>query len=611
MYWALASDLWAISTNATHIGGKSLLSASPQFAFSNTSSASLLAQNLTLPMPLLPGLVQLASALGPFGAIDTHLLAPPRLLLDLLNDILSAVTMQLVSNELAQAEFLSIPSKPSVCEVPPFLLSDPAIMLLGGNLMCGDDLPPEPAIGLYSGFGAFSVCNANFFELMQLSTKEQIFAFAAFLATTAIEPEDYQGICDLDKCSGVACAAQFRDVVGWLEQYPIVTPRDLVSSVVQSILQLNLETTQYFYATNDTPHVQLYRVPLLTPSERLWGFYGWCFLYEWATGAREAVIFTGDAGTITSLSQRTPPLKISPDPGEVPVSFASFCQGCILYVTGLLIAVAGLVTIYSLSLRGRIEAFNLFELSRIVGHVWAGRLVLLLRSLTAIWILNTAPLLLTQVGAATVMTSTSLTWYKTILAASEVSWLVYALNDLFSVMTQQYTATYAPKSAFLTWFVATLWSFVSPVAARAQLHRDCSFVDMDAGIFCSSAMISIGSTRGSIALVAMALACILLTYALDRLRFPQLPPVQVHSLLLNAQSLYLFDWTDWAIEGEYFLDKASALMAGVLSIAYNDNLYIFDIKTWRYMTLPVPVVSHALDPSTRARLQSALPLGRI
>ncbi|EQC25011.1 hypothetical protein SDRG_17103 [Saprolegnia diclina VS20] len=611
MYWAFARDLWAIATNATYIGGKSLLSSSPEFAFANSSSTLLLAQNLTLPTPLRPGLVLLASTLGPFGAIDIHLVAAPRLLVDLLNTVLNVIATQLVSNELAQAHFLSLPSKPSVCEVLPFLLSDPSIMLVGGNLMCGDDLPPEPSIGLYSGFGAFSVCNANFFELMQLSTKEQLFAFAAFLTTTVVEPADYEGICALDLCSGAACGAQFRDVVTWLETFSIPVPQGLVPSVVQSVRELQIETTQYFYFTNDTSHVQLYHVPLLAPSERLWGFYGWCFLYEWATGAREAVQFTGDAGTITSLSQWTPLLTMSPDPGEVPVSFASFCQGCILYVTTLLIAVAGLETIYSLGQRGRIEAWNLFELSRIVGHVWAGRLVLLLRSLTAIWILNTAPLLLTKVGAATLITSPSLTWYKTILAASEVSWLVYALNDLFSVVTRQYTATYAPKSAFLTWFLAILWSFASPVPARAQLQRDCSYVDMDSGLLCSSAGICIGSTSGSIAVVVMTMWCILLTYLVDRLRFPRLPPVQVHSLLLNAQSLYLFDLADWAVDGEYFLDKASALMAGILSIEYKDNLYIFDIKTWRYMTLPVPVVPHALDPSTVARLQSALPLGRI
>ncbi|EQC29836.1 hypothetical protein SDRG_12383 [Saprolegnia diclina VS20] len=70
MYWSFASDLWAIATNTTFVGGRSLLRASARFAFANVTSAMLLTQNLTLPSPLPAGLTLLASTIGPFGSVD-------------------------------------------------------------------------------------------------------------------------------------------------------------------------------------------------------------------------------------------------------------------------------------------------------------------------------------------------------------------------------------------------------------------------------------------------------------------------------------------------------------------------------------------------------------
>ncbi|OQS05484.1 hypothetical protein THRCLA_02393 [Thraustotheca clavata] len=70
MYWPFASDLWAIATNNTLIGGKSLISTSSNFAFNNVSTQNLLIQILTLISPLNAGLTVLESTISPFGVID-------------------------------------------------------------------------------------------------------------------------------------------------------------------------------------------------------------------------------------------------------------------------------------------------------------------------------------------------------------------------------------------------------------------------------------------------------------------------------------------------------------------------------------------------------------
>ncbi|CAK4314482.1 unnamed protein product, partial [Aphanomyces euteiches] len=80
MYWSFASDLWAVSTNTTAIGGCHLIRQSPSFAFANTSLADVMGQNGSLPWPLGRGLSLVEAELGPFGAIDMKRVACPSVL---------------------------------------------------------------------------------------------------------------------------------------------------------------------------------------------------------------------------------------------------------------------------------------------------------------------------------------------------------------------------------------------------------------------------------------------------------------------------------------------------------------------------------------------------
>ncbi|OQR90296.1 hypothetical protein THRCLA_09378 [Thraustotheca clavata] len=616
MYWTFASDLWGVSTNVTWIGGKSLLVDSPLFAFANVSSEVLLYQNLTLIQPLNAGLLVLRSTLGPFGCIDMKFLSPPTELSNLYAQVLAAVNGMLLSNISTQVDYFKIPRKPRVCEIPPYLLSDPNIQPNGGNIMCGNDVPYETAsYGLLSGFGSTNVCFAEFLEKILAPTIEVLFAVIGFNLTHGpIMNGDFDGICGLDMCAGATCASGFNTTHAFLQRHinSFTSLQSLFLAAELQIQQLNIQTIQYYTLLNDTTTTFLYHINILEPTERLWTFYGWCLSFEWANGVREVVQFIGDEGSMTSITYQTPPISMTPDPTEIPVSFASAFLGCTFYITWILICIAGLVTMYSIAHRGHIEGMNLFELNRIVGHVWAGRTFLVIRSITAIWILNTAPLNLVQVGQATHLTSPQLPWYQTILAASEVTWLVYALNDMFSFVTQQYTTYYAYKSSLSTWCVISAWSLLSPLTYSAALHRECSYVDMDFGLVCVSGSIEVGRTRGVLGVMGVATLCVIASYLVERLCFAPKSPLEVRSLLLNSQCIYMLNLGSWHFNNEYFLDKTSAVMAGLISFEYKGELYILDIKSWRMIIVPVArIESHIVSAEALRRFHWSIPLHRI
>ncbi|KDO30840.1 hypothetical protein SPRG_04741 [Saprolegnia parasitica CBS 223.65] len=611
MYWAFASDLWAIATNTSLIGGYSLLASSPRFAFTNASSQDVLFQNLTLLQPLTPGLIVLQATIGPFGAVDMHYISCPLAGLQLYNNFHQALNTLLVTDALAQTSYFALPAKPRVCSLPPFLNNDLSLMANGGNLMCGNDVPQEPAFyGRLSNFGASSACHALFLDTMVPSRAELIFAFLSLRASTGIVP-DASALCAIDPCSGLSplCPIGFTRTMRFLADYAATFDAlQAVATEAHDVLYaLNIQTIQYYTATFDDADTLLYQINLLEPNEPLWAFYGWCHVFEWLDGRREVVLFQGDAGAIASISSGAMLIRGSPDPNEIPVSFATFLLGCTIYMTGLLISIAGLVTLYSVGQRGHLEGNNLYEINRIVGHVWAGRSFLLLRSITAIWMLNTSPLRLQQVGQVTLMRSPPLPWYQTILAAGESTWLVYALNDLGSCVTLEYTTTYAYKSSLLTYAVVSIWTLVAPVSYTAALDRSCTYVDMDAGLVCTSAAIHIGSPRGVLSVVFIACACVALCYRLERTLQPHLARRNVHSLVLNSQSLYMLDWSHWTYHGDVYLDKTSAVLAGLLSVEYDDTLYILDIKTWRVIAVP----TNLTKPITLQRFARAIPISHL
>ncbi|OQS06776.1 hypothetical protein THRCLA_01194 [Thraustotheca clavata] len=615
MYWTFASDLWAIATNLTLAGDKSLIRSSSTFAFSNETSYNLLLQNLTLIAPLTAGLTSLSNYAGPFGSVDLVYVPCSNDLLQFYAQLLSSFSELLIDNHEYQIQYNELPEWPFMLPTPSYLLETIGAVVVGGNIMCGNDVPPYAAIyGLFRGYGMTNVCHAVFGENLKPMKIELLFAFVGLTSNYLVAPHsstdsDINAICTLD-VTGTNCIETFGLLLDFVRQHNETSFAHLspLAHSVQESVQTTLNITFVQYASVNNSPAFLYAINLLAPNDMAWNYYGWCYLFEWVTGLREVVAFQGDNGTVTAISARQDPLMFTPDPSDIPVTFSYLCQGCNLYVSWVLICIAGTIAMLILFSPSRdVEGLNLFSLNRIIGHVWAGRTFLIVRSITAMWMLNTSPLdlELEPSGVVTHLTSPQLTWYMTILAASETSWLVYVLNDIFSCITQQYTVLYAGHSSHGTSVVVSIWTFLVPQHYTATVSRTCSYVDMDFEIVCTSGSVALGDPKRLAVLCAIALLNICFWFGLEKWRHPHLPKVPLKTLLLSAQSFYLMHWHGRQSDGDYYLDTTSAIMAGILAVEYNDQRYIFDIKSWRVMSLPAPKKT---STNRECKVQQAIPL---
>ncbi|OQR95139.1 hypothetical protein ACHHYP_00371 [Achlya hypogyna] len=610
MYWGLASDLWAIGSNATSVVGRSLVRESPAFAFANTTPLALLLENCTLVAPLARGLVVLEAAVGPFGAVDMVYVPVPPSLLAAFAAVQGALSQLLLLNASAQDTFLLLPTTQFLPQAPEALFYNASVAIVGGNLLCGNDnVPTSTEGGLSNFFGANGMCHSLFGEFVAASAPALLFATLGAGATlSGFGPSDHSAICILEGTPGDACQAQMAAYGAFAIEHDDAFrgANDGLRTAHSDTAALNIQIVQYVQVNSA---LELFQMELLLPTDRSWVFYAWALLYEWALGTREVVAFAGDATTLTVLSARENLLTMSPDPSQVPQTLAALGVACVQFITWVFIVVAALAAVHTLLHEVRhVEGLNLFELNRIVGHVWVGRPFLVVRSITALCMLNSSPLALLRVGAATRFVSPSLEWTSTALAASETLWLVYVFTGLASPLTQQYTPYYAPKSTAVVWTATVVWTGLSPHQYNARLDRSCDYVDMDMGLKCVSAYVEIGSLARVLVAAALGLGAVVSCYAAERWYRPNLAPLELHTEVLDALAYYMFDFTNWTVDGEFFIDPTSAILAGLVAVNVRGHRWVLDVKTWRVFTLPdVP----SEDDIKHTRFHFALPLSRM
>ncbi|OQS05441.1 hypothetical protein THRCLA_20616 [Thraustotheca clavata] len=264
---------------------------------------TLLFQNLTLIQPLSSGLTVLQSS------------------------FVEAFNSLLVRIAETQIKYYNIPRKSRMCEVPSFLLSDKGIMASGGNIMCGDDVPIEPAfIGLLSRFGKSNVCNALFLKYVSPITIQLLFGLLAFnTAHRNITEDDLFKLFALDSCSDGQCATNINFSRNFVLQYSSEFTRltRLISAAYKTIQSMQIQIIQFYTILEVLSTTNLYTINILEPTEQYWIYYGWFILYHWVIGIREVVEFQGDAGSIVTISYRDPLISLSADPTGIPISFSS------------------------------------------------------------------------------------------------------------------------------------------------------------------------------------------------------------------------------------------------------------------------------------------------
>ncbi|OQR85652.1 hypothetical protein ACHHYP_11595 [Achlya hypogyna] len=451
------------------------------------------------------------------------------------------------------------------------------------------------------------MCHATFSTNMSPTSASETFAFLGFNYTNGLTIDDLAAICALDMHALSTCASDYIGTLTHVITYgsAFASLAATATAVVADVTALNVSAVQYLTDTV-TNVTELRTFPILDPMDRPWRFYGWCYLYEWASGLREVISVVGDMGRITTISASTPPMAMEPSAHAIPSSFSYMSRYCVQYITIVLILMSGLLALSAVFHKGHVEARNFLCVNRIVGMTWLGRPLVLVRSLSAIWLLNTSPLTLVQVGVGTRFTSPPLAWYTTLLATSEMTWFVYVLNDLFSCITQQYTSLYASKSSTLTWLVAFAWTLWSPQLYAASVDRHCSVQDMDFQLTCRSGMVAVGSLSRFGVSMAVICGCVGATYAYYRLALPTLPSRAFPCLVLSAKAYYVLPFDRWRLRGEVYIDKTTAIMGGLLSWELGGISFVLDIKTWRVYRVPWGRDTKLSESETR--FDHALPL---
>ncbi|KDO26906.1 hypothetical protein SPRG_20429 [Saprolegnia parasitica CBS 223.65] len=309
-------------------------------------------------------------------------------------------------------------------------------------------------------------------------------------------------------------------------------------------------------------------------------FFAWLFLYDWVVGVREVVSFQGDADHLTLITDMQSPLLQATQPWQVPSNIAQYLRAGVLYVTGVMIAIAGLAFVYIIAGRGHFEGLNMLELGRVGGIVWVGRPFLLLRSVTAMVLQNS--------GSLSHFATVHDPWYKTLLAANEVTWLITIVNDILLVATGPYAAHYVVLNGVLVWIVAAVVSIWAPVTATLSVNLTCEVEAVDYQVLCTAGTIAIGHLGRMALLMGLVLVAHGICYVVVRSYHLRASATGVTSLFLTSGAKYLFTQSPWMHNNVYYMDRASAALVGLLTLRLGAEMVVFDIKLWRVFLLPMP-----------------------
>ncbi|KAF0711274.1 Aste57867_5337 [Aphanomyces stellatus] len=473
----------------------------------------------------------------------------------------------------------------------------------GGNCMC------EITGGFISNVGQYITldgnCASQSIEVLYTNTFQSL---AALLFTTPNLTSP--NLCNHELQDPAACrrfiSAALPFIGGHISPVDLQATRVIVAQVKSQIqTTIRPQLMQYLYYPSQN-NLIIAHIDLLDGSN--FEYFSWLYLIDWVNSYREVVRFEGALNNMTLVTGTMLGQRTKPNPQEVPINVAFYIRSALQYMTYVLIGVAGMVCFSIFVNRGRIEGWNMFEFNRVAGVVWIGRPLMVLRGVTAICLLSTEMLVLTRPfnGISTQFVHTQPDWLTTLLSSGEMGWLVYVLNDVFSVATRQFTTGYAMKSTLLGYLGAAIWSFTVPVHHFVTIDRQCTILVVDFQLECHSGTVAIGRFDRFCGLLLLAAGCCVVAFFLERVFARGV--VQYHSYLLHSSARYHFEQAEWVVDGTYHLDRASAVLNGLVVVPIRGNRIVaLDIKSWRVMVLEINRVDTVRSKSVH--LQHTIPLG--
>ncbi|KAF0716985.1 Aste57867_2560 [Aphanomyces stellatus] len=611
MNWPLASDLWAITTNVSGLAGKSLVRSSAVFAFDNVSIQSIVYANSSIGAQVDAAYTMSQALLGPFGSIDliyVPCIAPVQSLYGAATRVLSSL---LWSDATAQALYATLVIPASFIGVP-LLWQNATLKFTGGNVLCSGMPPWLPKFGRYPPFGSTVVCSSAAADNVYLTPSK---LFVSVLASGVVQANPtnktardlrWANICRTEMDGAPACVQALSAMADWVAQSVASSDLQNVLTLAQAattaVRSLGIEVVQFALSTA-TP-VFLRQPVVDTADTGDYAFWGLFYLQDWVLGGREAVAFQGDLGSSTQFTIYTAVLVQTPNPLEIPRNVALYFQGAVQFTTGMLFAVTIFALGYAIATHGFLEPKNMLKLNRMVGMVWIGRSLVVLRGATAICLLSTCTLDLVQQNSVSVYMAGTLPWYESFLAARELLWIVFVGSDIFSVVTQQYTALYASFSSIIAWSAAAILNFVNPQVHAVQVARVCHAIEFDLQSSCVAGTVAIGSVSRLLDHLWITGVSLVGSFAIVRLARPGLNTRSAKYHFLSCGAQFFFDLETWERDEQLYLDWMSAVLNGTLvfSMPHSSTQYVLDTKTWRL------VVCHIATQDVPSEYRWALPL---
>ncbi|RHZ02035.1 hypothetical protein DYB35_005787 [Aphanomyces astaci] len=545
-----------------------------------------------------PGFGLTHNHVGPFGSIDALFVPAPPSLLVLSSSFTLAITTWMQTQDAFNAAMTTIPSL-TVDPVPMKWQSteNGTFTYMGGDITCPTR---EPKPYVQSSFSFDVSCTNQERHKMLLHPRNALFAYLISsklpigalksMSDSAIIAEWCGAVCPTLASS---CAQVLGAVVNASKQLPTTTTvalTTLARRAQSDVTALQVKTIQYAkYTSTATDHedgsspTDVWLEQLVLSDDDKWDFFGWVYMFEWAEASREVVSFEGDNGIFALVSDKSPPLINEAQYLEVPKTACQYVWVVSAIVSVILVIVGFVMTTYTALLRGRIVGRNLFQFNRIVGAVWIGRPFLMIRGMTAIVLLSTAPIRFMSQKRITSFEFHPRTLLESMLVSGEAMWITYIFNDFLLPLTRNAQSKFAPLSAGLSWLVYVCWDMSAPTALYSTLDRNCDINYFRSTVVCHSGAVQLGDAQRAMTLIFIQLVSIVMSFGAVWVwqcvnRHPPAPTFCGHLLLPGTATTFLRK--DIVLNGALLIDRASCVMCGLLTF----RQYIFDLKLWLLTT---------------------------
>ncbi|CAK4407173.1 unnamed protein product, partial [Aphanomyces euteiches] len=331
-----------------------------------------------LALPNTPCFQLVRSNIGALNSIDLYYVRPPTSLTLLYTTFRNLVAELVQSDDTFAAVMGAIPSLP-IDPVPPSWLQ-PSFMYMGGDPTCTQR---QPTTFVQSSFSFFVSCSTSDRQKILLNPLNALFA----LWVTSLS--SVSKVCDVcptqnSSCSAVmGAASQAAKLL--IKAYPPTTSSYnlLILGAYNDVIALGVRTVQLAINTSDLSNRFLRQPVLGGEFAAVWDLYGWIYMYEWAETSREVLSFEGDANVLLLISNK-----------------------------------------YD-SIVNQAQGRNLFQFNRVVGPVWLGRPLLLVRGMTAIVLLSTSPMNFQKTNGYSHLEFKPRSHFESMVVAGEATWISY------------------------------------------------------------------------------------------------------------------------------------------------------------------------------------------